>query len=281
MLTQTDVLDFAGYNAKQIRESGQSEKPKTKVIYKPLINKAPSDPSTILTAMCDVESTCKKSREREAVFTCDQQLYRVTMDIIWNEPSRWTHFYPRIGGMHWLMSFVGSVGKLMKNSGLDMHLKATFPGVEKMLIGKKFPMNVRAVRIVAIELLRAVIKEDTTREDMISTFQSLSNSSQLAEHWIKNLIYPVFLMMMYIRAEREGEFGLHLYCCKKIIQYFYAARHWNYARDSIVYLRSIEKMPTNLLNKFMNVEHVIRIKHGFFNGIWRDMTIETTYMKVG
>ena len=31
----------------------------------------------------------------------------------------------------------------------------------------------------------------------------------------------------------------------------------------------------------MNGEHVIRIKDGLFNGIWSDMAIETTYMKVG
>ena len=196
-------------------------------------------------------------------------------------PSRWTYLYPRICGMHWLMSFVGSVGKLMKNSGLDMLMKTAFAGVEKMLIGKKFPMNIRALRIVVVELLRTLIDKDATREDMISTFQTLTDTSQLAKHWIKNLIYPVFLMMMYIRAEREGEFGLHLYCCKKMIPYFFAAGHWNYARDSIVYLRSIEKMPTNLLNRFMNGEHVIRIKDGLFNGIWSDMAIETTYMKVG
>ena len=67
-------------------------------------------------------------------------------------------------------------------------------------------------------------------------------------------------MMMYIRAEREGEFGLHLYCCKKMIPKIFAAGHWNNARDSIVYFRSIEKMPTNLLNRFMNGEHVIRFK---------------------
>ena len=103
--------------------------------------------------MCDIETTCKKSGQREAVFTCDQQLYRVTMDIIWNDPSRWTYFYPRIGGMHWLMSVAGSVGKLMKNSGLDMLTKTAFAGVEKMLIGKKFLINVRALRIGVVELL--------------------------------------------------------------------------------------------------------------------------------
>ena len=72
MVIQTSVPDFAGYNTKQMGESGQSTKPKTKVIYKPLINKAPSDPSTILTAICGIKTTCKKSGQREAVFTCDQ-----------------------------------------------------------------------------------------------------------------------------------------------------------------------------------------------------------------
>ena len=88
-------------------------------------------------------------------------------------------------------------------------------------------------------------------------------------------------MMMYIRAEREGEFGLHFYCWKKMIPYFFAAGHWNYARDGIVYSRSMEKMPDNLLKKFMNGEQVIRIKEGFLNAIWSDMAIETIYMKVG
>ena len=58
MVIQTSVPDFTGYNTKQTRESGQSTKPKTKVIYKPLINKTPSDPSNILTAMCGIETTC-------------------------------------------------------------------------------------------------------------------------------------------------------------------------------------------------------------------------------
>ena len=103
------------------------------------------------------------------------------MDITWNDQSRWTYFYPRIGGMHWLMSFVGSVGKLMKNSGLDMLMKTAFAGVEKMLIRKKFPMNNRAPRIV-VELLQTLIDKGATQEDMIPTFQSLSDTSQLAKH---------------------------------------------------------------------------------------------------
>ena len=124
------------------------------------------------------------------------------MDIIWEDPVRWKHFYPQLGGMHWLMSFVGAVGKLMKNSGLDLLMKTAFAGVEKMLLGKKFPQNVRALRIVVIELLRPLIDVNTCQDDFTATLQELSNKRKLAEHWIQNLIYPVFIMIMYIRGER-------------------------------------------------------------------------------
>ena len=101
MVIQTSVPDFAGYNTMQIRESGQSVKSKTKVIYKALINKTASDPSTILTAMRDIETTCQKSRQREAVFTCHQQLYRITMDIIWND---------HLDGLTFILEFVACTG---------------------------------------------------------------------------------------------------------------------------------------------------------------------------
>ena len=275
ILTQPSVPDFAGYNTKQMRESVQIMKTKSKLIFRPLINKTPSDPSMMLTVMCDIEDASHQAGQPVTVFTCDQQLYQVIMDIIWEDPVRWKYFYACIGGMHWLMIFVGAVGKLMKNSGLDLLMKTAFAGVEKMLLGKKFPQNVRALRIVVTELLRPLIDVNTCQDDFTATLQELSNKSKLAEHWIQNLIYPAFIMMMYIRGEGEGEFGLHLYACKKMVPYSFATGHWNYARDSIVYMRTMEKLPECLVKKFMNGEHVVRIQNGLFNGIWSDMAIES------
>ena len=51
----------------------------------------------------------------------------------------------RLGGMHFLMSFVDSVGTLMSNSGLEELLSSAFGGVNKMLTGKNFPQNVQAL----------------------------------------------------------------------------------------------------------------------------------------
>ena len=115
---------------------------------------------------------------------------------------------------------------------------------------------------------------------MTAILQDLSTKSQLAEHWVENLINPVFLMMIYIQTEREVDFCLHRYACMKMIPYFFAAGHRNYARDSIVDMRTMEELPDCFINKFLNGEHVVHLKEGLFNSIWSDMAIETNYMKV-
>ena len=51
--------------------------------------------------------------------TADQQLYRVMINVLWAYPEMFANFIPRLGGMHLLMSFVGSVGTLMVGSGLE------------------------------------------------------------------------------------------------------------------------------------------------------------------
>eukprot|EP00111_Clytia_hemisphaerica_P013609 TCONS_00040009-protein len=134
-----------------------------------------------------------------------------------------------------------------------------------MLTGKKYPMYERALRIVAFEL--HLVDEKTTREDLVKSLDDLSKNGKLAQHWITNFIDPVFLMMKYLRAEREGEFGFPLHCCQTMIPYLFAAGHLNYARDGIVYLRSMHKMPSDLLKQFMKGENVVRLKDGRFNGM--------------
>ena len=47
----------------------------------------------------------------------------------------------------------------MEGSGLNKLMTSVFSGVEKMLIGKKFPMNVRALRLVIIKLLLQFIDD--------------------------------------------------------------------------------------------------------------------------
>ena len=56
ILEDSATPDYNGYNTHKARSSGQSPTVKTDSRYRPLINTKPSDPSTILTAMTDVET---------------------------------------------------------------------------------------------------------------------------------------------------------------------------------------------------------------------------------
>ena len=137
----------------------KSLKSKTKVISTSLLDQTPSDPSTVLTTMIKAKKITNKAGQNINIFTADQQLYRVALEVTWMEPNCFQNVITSIGGMHWIMSFVGSTGVLMKNSGLLPWLKSTFGGVEKLLTGKKFPLNVRVLRFAMLEHLRNYIEE--------------------------------------------------------------------------------------------------------------------------
>ena len=62
---------------------------------------------------------------------------------------------------------------------------------------------------------------------------------------------------------------------------FFAAKHHQYSRYGLAYLRIMERMPITVQEAFMKGQHAIHLRDGIWNGIWSDMAIETTWMKKG
>ena len=132
---QSKVPEYAGFNTRMSHEENHSLKPGTSVAYSPMIDMVPSNPSTIMTAMIEARRITKLAGQSTTVFNADQQLYRVAVNVMWVSPELSDDFVIRLGVMHTLISFVGSVGALMGNSGLEEVLKAAFGGVTRMLTG--------------------------------------------------------------------------------------------------------------------------------------------------
>ena len=209
-----------------------------------------------------------------------QQLYRVIVHVKWAYPKLFETLILRLGGMHMLMSFVGCVGTLMADTGLKEVMESAFGGVTKLLSGKNFPQNVRALRLVVEELLRS-ISEQSESYEMLSILEERERVSRTAKLWVSCLAQSVLIMMLFIRAEREAEWPLHLLAVKLIMPYFFATGHLNYARYGLHYLSSMERLPDDILVQFMKGEHVMRHQAGIWNGMWSDMFIETTFMCYG
>lgn len=64
-------------------------------------------------------------------------------------------------------------------------------------------------------------------------------------------------MMLYVRAEQEGDWPLHLVAVKKMLPYFFATSHVNYARYGLSYLRSMESLGNEEISRFMKGQHVM------------------------
>ena len=167
VISDTDTPEFGGFNTKLAREQGQSAQPATRAIYTPLIDMNPADPDTMMTAMVEAQKLTQQRGQQVTVFTNDQQLYKVAVNVMWVYPETFSLLVPRFGGMHMLMSFVGCVGVLMADSGLEEVLKSSFGSVANMLAGKRFPQNVRALRLVVEELLREFLVKTDCYSDLM------------------------------------------------------------------------------------------------------------------
>lgn len=277
--------EYNGYNTKRTREEGQSLQPKTKAIYLPLIDLPPAEYDTMLTSMLKIKELSENSGQTFTIFTLDQQLHNYAIQLQWALPDSFPMdtFFIRLGGMHTLMNLIGAIGNLMANTGLEDILSSAFAGVKKMLIGKKFPQCLRALRMV-VEVILELILEDTSircYDDLIQSLENRANRSHTCRLWIDCLVKPMFIMMAFVRAERESDWTLHMACIKEMIPYFFSAGHSNYSRAILVYLRTIERLPADLQAHLLNEGHAMRHREGLWNGIPSDMFIESTFMRYG
>ena len=192
--------EFNGFNTSVAREQGQALKPKTQAVYLPLIDMPPSDPDTMMTVLQEAKRLTNERGHKKVVFTCNEQLYKVAIDVKWAYPNDFSDVILRLRGMHMLMSFVGAIRSLMAGFGLSEILSSTFAGVSKMLTGKKFPQNVRAMRLVSEELLRNIINRGDvmSMEDLLAHLDAAARKSKTSKLWVDCFIKPLFLMMLYV-----------------------------------------------------------------------------------
>ena len=285
VLFHSNTPEYNGYNTQFCRQSGTKLAPKSAVVYLPLINKKASDPNTVLTSITRGLQITRDSNQDVKVLTCDQQIYKIVVDITFHQPELLTGVVAILGGMHFLMDFVGSIGTLMADSGLKDILSTTFGSVDKMLQGKKYPQNVRALRLLTEELLRPVLEKHDTQlanmDDLEKVLDELSAESRTTKLWVNNVIKPTFLMMRFCRASHEGDWPLHISTAEAMLPYMFAANKHNYSRYGLYFVRSMTWLDPEILDKFCEGQQSLHHNAGLYNGQWSDMFIETNWMRKG
>lgn len=115
----------------------------------------------------------------------------------------------------------------------------------------------RALCFAILELLRDQIDLLECFDDIAKFFGGCSTRSLLSKHWIDKLLRPLFLMLLYICAEHEGDFSLFVYACNNVIPYFFSAGYINYACYGICYLRTMGILPGHILGSFLNAQYAM------------------------
>jgi len=280
--TDSKCPEYNGYNTRLCRQAGILPQPHTEVAFVPLIDRPPAHHDTTKTAINRGLSLARTAGEDVLVLTADQQLYKVTIDILFHEPFYFKSVIPVLGGMHMLMNFIHATAVIMSGSGMKEILAGTFGSVEKMLSGKKYPQNFRALRMLVEELLRDVVlmPEVTSFTRLIEVLEARASCSRTTKMWTDNLVKTVIIMMNFSRAGHEGDWALHLVAAEAMLPYFRSAGCHNYARYGAFYVHQMKGLNSEMMKKLQQGAFVRHIP-GIYNSTWTDMFIETTYMRLG
>lgn len=222
--------EYNGFNTRICREQGHAVQPASIVCFKPLIESKPSDLTTMKSVMMESIRLTKACGQTFTILTADQQLYKLIIDNLWNSPEAFPNFYAIMGGFHIVINIISCIGHLMQDTGLSEILKFAFAGVDKMLTGKSYPHNFRALRLLTEVLLEDVVKKVNSYEELMTQLDELATKSNTAKLWVNVMIKGILILMKFIRASKEGDYLLHLKTLHSMRPYIHAAGHPNYSR---------------------------------------------------
>ncbi len=77
----------------------------------------------------------------------------------------------------------------------------------------------------------------------------------------------VMILLMFTRAQREGNWDLHVYSFKRMLPFFVHYNHTNYSRWGTVYIAEMAKLPQEVLTEFQKGNFVIKGSSGKFNQV--------------
>lgn len=286
----------------------------SKIVCLPFINATPNDYSTVYTSILTAHNECKSLNQNTCVVTFDQPLFWKARDVV-ACVSDFSNVIVRLGGFHLLMSFMGAMGTIMAGSGLKELFCEVFASnsVDKILSGHAYARAVRGHSLVYAALGRLVIDilkleegeiialdtvidssytskidlEDpllkSVTEKLSSLLKIIEGRGPTAALWIQ-YFRMCTLMKNFIRAERTGDWELHLNSVRDMIPYFHAAGHLNYAKSAHLYYQDMLMLPNKMdqeeFEKFaLKGYFTIRRSDKFWCGIWSDMTIEQVLMR--
>lgn len=305
-----------------VHNTGEVRSSSTSVEALPFINLNASDLSALYTALTYAQEECKRVGQKNCVVTFDQPLFAKASDIVEAVSPVMDNIILRLGGFHMLMSFLGCIGYTMSGSGLEelwseVYAKAS---IVHMMSGHAYSRALRAHLLTEKVLVSLLLESTAAAQDLKDVIRSLhegalhgefaaddladsdallrlhtalaerkkqvSKSSRTSKLWVQYL-QQIEIVRLFIRAERTGNWNLHLHAVKEMLPYFHAAGHFAYAKYSHLYVQKMEDLCLKLSEeeqvKFVHDSMFAVWRHTerpeSWGGVWSDMSIEQDLMR--
>ena len=313
-LSITPAPSWGGFN-QLVTERQSNEFHISDVVALPFINLIPSDMSTIYTALLFAQKESSQYSKNYCIVTFDQPLFIKAVDIVHASVELCNSVIIRLGGLHLTFSYMGSDGYIMSGSGLEQMWKTVYAegSIPQMVSGHSYSRALRAhilsIQAIACVLLTSpgvldevdtetlkhlwddLLHEHISLQQTVSSkeviqlshileqeLQKMRDLGRTAKLWIQHFD-RVLTLLHFIRAERTGDWALHIESVLKMLPKFHAAGHIPYAKSAHIYPQRL--LPDDDFKKYTAQGYfTIGRTNKFWSGIWTDMTIEQVLMKM-
>ena len=106
-------------------------------------------------------------------------------------------------------------------------------------------------------------------------------TTRTARLWVQYL-NMVDILRKFLKAERTGNWRLHLQSVHDMLPYFAASGHRQYAKSAYVYLQMMTTLPEthpDVHQKFEDGYHIVRRSDRYWAGLFTDLIIEQVLMR--
>lgn len=131
----------------------------------------------------------------------------------------------------------------------------------------------------AVDLSKLSILFREQLSPLLTAFSEFCCKSSPTFRFWEMFLRAVEIILMNVRAERDGNWLLHLQSVSSMLPYFFVGNKTNYARWTPVYLMDMMNLPDDIHEEFMSGKFSIKQTVGVFNGQWSDIATEKTIIK--
>ena len=124
-----------------------------------------------------------------------------------------------------------------------------------------------------IEEMLLLLSSEKFRQHIDAFGMKLAENDPTSQFWWQYMDM-VGILLMFIRAQRDGLWDLHLYAFRRMLPFYFRYDHTHYARWGTVYLSEMNRLPQEVLQEFQEGNFVVKESERRFSQVEPDHSQE-------